>query len=151
MAHISRLISVQLAAALTGYAWPNDVTFTAVFRRVPDYSLEDLGELKVSIVPGPVTMKQHTRSDTMFDVAVGLVLAKHVGSDAEIAELEDLNQAIVDAIRSERVVISGLPAGVDWIEIAMPVLYDREALTERNVFMSQTEITFQVALDKLTS
>lgn len=147
--HLSRLLGTQLAEALNAYQWPEGISFEAAFRRVPDYTLEDLGTLKVSVIPGPVTAKSNTRSDTLFDVAVGIVLAKHVATDEDIADLEDLNQTIIDAIRSDLVVISELPDKVDWIEIAMPVLFDRDALTERNVFMSQTEITFQVSLAKI--
>lgn len=147
--HVQRLVANELAAALSAYSWPGDIaTITAAVRRVPDYSVEDLGTLKVSVVPGPVQIRTATRSDDMFDVSVGVVLAKLLASEAEISALEDLNMAIIDAIRSEQIVMQSLPSGADWTEIALPVPFDRESLTERNVFLSQLEITFQVPIEK---
>jgi|688.fasta_scaffold88636_8 hypothetical protein len=148
--HVQRLVANELAAALTAYSWPGDIaTISATVRRVPDYTTEDLGTLKVSIVPGPVTLRTATRSDDMFEVSVGVVLAKLVTSEAEISSLEDLNMAIINAIRSELVEVESLPSGADWTEIALPVPYDRESLTERNVFLSQIEVTFQVPIEKI--
>lgn len=147
--HVQRLVANELAAALTAYSWPGDIpAISAAFRRVPDYSVEDLGTLKVSVVPGPVQIRTATRSDDMFDVSVGIVLAKLLSSEADIADLEDLNMAIIDAIRSEKLTIQNLPNGADWSTIELPVPYDRESLTERNVFLSQLEITFQVPVEK---
>ena len=150
-AHIQRRVATELAEALTAYSWPGDIVeISAAVRRVPDYTTEDLGTLKVSIVPGPVIIKTATRSDDMFEVSVGIVLAKLVTSDAEISTLEDLNMAIIDAIRSETIVVQNLPGGSDWTDIALPTPYDRESLTERNVFLSQIEVTFQVPIEKLS-
>lgn len=147
--HVQRLVANELAAALTAYDFPGDIpAITATFRRVPDYSVEDLGTLKVSVVPGPVQIRTATRSDDMFDVSVGIVLAKLLSSEADIAALEDLNMAIIDAVRSEKLTIQNLPNGADWSTIELPVPYDRESLTERNVFLSQLEITFQVPVEK---
>ena len=147
--HVQRVVANELAAALTAYSWPGDIpAISAAFRRVPDYSVEDLGTLKVSVVPGPVQIRTATRSDDMFDVSVGIVLAKLLSSEADIADLEDLNMAIIDAIRSEKITLQNLPSGADWSTIELPVPYDRESLTERNVFLSQLEITFQVPVEK---
>jgi hypothetical protein len=149
--NLSRQIGTELAAALSDYPWPGSTTLAAVFRRIPDYTLEDLGTLKCSVIPGPVTVEamQLGRGADLFKVTVGIVLAKHVGDETEIQQLEDLNQAIIDAIRSERISVASVPNGTDWIEITLPVTYDRDALTERSVFMSQIEITYQVPLDKV--
>lgn len=150
--HIQRLLGQKLAEALSEYSWPGTLsTIAAAWRRKPDYDLADLGTLKVSVVPGPVTINQrgqNPRGCDFFELTVGIVIAKHVGSEQEIQDLEDLNQAIMDAIRSELIVLEDLEAA-DWLDIGQPVPYDAEALQERNVFLSQIEVTYSVPMDKL--
>lgn len=152
-AHIQRLVATQLASAMSAKTWTTAVpSIEATFRRVPDYGLEDLGTLKVSVIPGPIalnTRDPQPRGCDLCQVTVGVVLAKTVNSEAEIGDLEDLNQAVFDQIRSELVPLAGLPNGAEWVEITLPTPFDRDALTDRNVFMSQMEITYQVPLDKL--
>lgn len=151
--HIQRLLGQQLATALTEYSWPGNIeTIEAAWRRKPDYELEDLGTLKVSVVPGPMQLNsrmQQPRGADFFELTVGIVVAKHVGSEQEIQDIEDLNQAIMDAIRSSLLPLEGLEAA-NWIEIAQPVPYDQDVLTNRNVFLSQIEITYTVAINKLS-
>jgi len=118
-------------------------------RRRPDYALEDLGALIVSVVPGPVAYTTETRQMETAEVTVGVVVAEHVGSDAEIQKLEDFQQEIVDAIRSGAVVPAGLADGTDWTEIANPVPYDPEQLEARNVFLGQITVTYTIPMDRV--
>jgi hypothetical protein len=150
--HIQRLVGQKLAEALSDYDWPGAIpSIEAAWRRKPDYGLADLGTLKVSVVPGPVQINQRQsapRGADFFELTVGIVIAKHVGSEPEIQDLEDLNQAIMDAIRSELLPLADLEAA-DWLDIAQPVPYDAEVLQERNVFLSQIEVTYMVGMNKL--
>lgn len=152
--HIQRLVGQKLAEALSAYEWPGTIdTVEAVWRRKPDYTLEDLGTLKVSVVPGPVTMNQRSqapRGADFFELTVGIIVAKHVGSEQEIQDLEDLNQAIMDAIRSELVPLDDLESA-DWSEIGQPMPYDSDMLQDRSVFMSQIEVSYTVPKDKLSA
>ena len=154
--HLSRKIGTGLAEAISDYTWTTALPeITAVYRRTPDYQLEDLGTLKVSIVPGPVQVNQATerapRGCDFFEITLGIVIAGHVGSESDIEQLEDLNQAIIDAIRSHVVEPENAPEGTDWSELALPMPYDRDALQDRNVFMSQIEVTYLVPKDKITA
>lgn len=150
--HIQRLVGQKLADALTEYTWPGAIDkITAEWRRKPDYGLPDLGTLKVSVVPGPVQINQRQqapRGADFFELTVGIVVAKHVGTEQEIQDLEDLNMAIMDAIRSELLPLEDLDAA-DWLDIGQPVPYDAEVLQERNVFLSQIEVTYMVGMNKL--
>ena len=154
--HLSRQIGTGLAAAMSDHTWTDSLpAITAVYRRTPDYKLEDLGTLKVSVVPGPVAVNQANerapRGCDFFEITLGVVIAKHVGSEDDIADLEDLNQAILDAIRSHIVEPEDAPEGTDWSELALPMPYDRDALQDRNVFMSQIEVTYLVPKDKVAA
>lgn len=148
--HISRNVAERVAAALSAFTWGSvpGGTLTAAMQRKPDYGLEDLGSLRVSVVPGPYTMKTETRGMEVADTTVGIVVAKHVGSDADIAALEDLCQEIVDAIRSDFVKPTGLPENTDWTEVGNPLPYDPELLEARNVFMAQISVQYDVPMDK---
>ena len=125
--HISRNLAKQLAAALAAYTW-GSVPGGAIdvkMQRKPDYSLEDLGYLRVSVVPGAYTMKTETKGMEVADATVGIVVAQHVGSDAEIeaylqaeqpydcagsAKSEGLGIALLDAIdNDDPTALIGLP------------------------------------------
>jgi len=149
-AHISRDVATKLAAALAAHSWVSlGTTVDVQMRRKPDYGLDELGSLIVSVVPGPVTFTTETRQMESADVTVGVVIARHVGSDADIAAAEDFEQEVVDAIRSGSVAASGLPDGADWTEIANPVPYDPEALDARNVFLGQVTVTYKIPMDRV--
>jgi hypothetical protein len=148
--HISRNLAKQLAAALSAYTWGSvpGGTLDVKMQRKPDYLLEDLGYLRVSVVPGAYTMKTETKGMEVADATIGIVVAQHVGSDAEIEALEDICQEIVDAIRSDHINPTGLPAFTDWTEVGIPLPYDPELLEARNVFMAQIATQWDVPVDK---
>jgi len=148
--HLSRNLAKQLAAALSAYTWGSvpGGTLDVKMQRKPDYGLEDLGMLRVSVVPGPYTMKTETKGMEVADATVGIVVAQHVGSDAEIEALEDICQEIVDAIRSDHIKPTGVPAFTDWTEVGIPLPYDPELLEARNVFMAQIATQWDLPVDK---
>ena len=148
--HISRNLAKQLAAALSAYTWGSvpGGTLDVKMQRKPDYSLEDLAYLRVSVVPGAYTMKTETKGMEVADATIGIVVAQHVGSDAEIEALEDICQEIVDAIRSDHIKPTGVPAFTDWTEVGIPLPYDPELLEARNVFMAQIATQWDVPVDK---
>jgi hypothetical protein len=150
MSHISRVLATRLAAALANRQWRcwGNTRVDVQMRRKPDYLLEDLGTMVVSVVPGPVTFETETRLMETAEVTVGIVIAKHVGSEADIAALEDFEQEILDTIRVGALVVTSVPAETDWTEIANPVPYDPESLETRNVFLGQVTVTYKVPLDR---
>jgi hypothetical protein len=151
--HVQREIGQALATELSAYSFAGAITAVdAVYRRRADYQLEDLGGLKVSVVPGPVgvgptgDVPQAPRGMDFMALTYGVVVAKHVGSESDIEACEDLMQAIMDAIRSDHL---DLGEGVDWIDFGQPVPFDMDSLEDRNVFLSQVEVTYMVPVQKL--
>lgn len=148
--HLSRQVATRLAAAMSAYTWgsvPGGMLVVQMQRK-PDYGLEDLGTLRVSTVPGPYTMKTETKGMELADVTTGIVVARHVGSESEIQALEDLTQEIIDAIRSNYIVLTDIPENSDWTEVGCPLPYDPELLEARNVFMAQVSVEWAVPVDK---
>jgi len=143
-------MATRLAAALANRQWRcwSNTRVDVQMRRKPDYGLDELGTMVVSVVPGPVAFTTETRQMEVAEVTVGIVIAKHVGSDSDIAGLEDFEQEIVDSIRAGAVVLTSVPEDTDWTEIANPVPYDPEALDARNVFLGQITVTYKVPIDR---
>jgi hypothetical protein len=152
--HVQRAIGLALASELSAQAFAGAISsVNAVYRRRADYQLEDLGDLKVSVVPGPVGVgpngdaPQASRGMDFLSITYGVVVAKHVGGESEIQACEDLMMAIMDAIRSDHM---NLGAGVDWMDFGQPVPFDQDSLEDRNVFLSQIEVTYMVGRAKLS-
>ena len=150
MSHISRVLATRLAAAMADRRWRcwGNTKVDVQMRRKPDYGLDELGTMLVSVVPGPVAFQTETRLMETAEVTIGIVIADHVGSDADIAALEDFEQEIADAIRVGAIAMTGVPVDTDWTEIANPVPYDPESLDTRNVFFGQVTVTYKVPLDR---
>ena len=153
LTNVQRVAGDDLAAALSDYTFPGTIdSIEAVWRRVPDYSVEALGTLQVSVTPGPYEINQQEqapRGSDFFEPTLGIVIAKSVTSEQEIVDLEELVQAIVDAIRSYHVTLESFSDSSDWREIAVPVPFDREMLAERNVFLAQISVTWWIGVDKV--
>lgn len=153
--NVQRIVGNDLAAALTAYTFPGDIPkIDAVYRRVPDYTANDLGTIKVSVTPGPVEINQEDtppRGGDFFYPVSGIVIAKAVASEAEVDQLEELVQHIVDALRSYHITLASFAGSSDWKEISVPVPFDRESLNERNVFLAEINVTWWVPVDKVAA
>jgi hypothetical protein len=153
--NVQRLAGTDLAAALSAHAFPGAIpSVSAVWRRVPDYQADDLGTLKVSVTPGVVEINQRdqpTREMDFFYPSLGIVIAKSISTDAEADDLDELVQHIVDAIRSYHVGLESFDNSTDWLEIAVPVPFDREMLNERKVFLAEINVVWMVGIEKVAA
>lgn len=151
--NVQRVAGTDLAEALSAYAFTGAIpTVQAVWRRVPDYAVEDLGVLKVSVTPGQLEINQReqpTREMDFFYPSMSIVVAKSISTDAEVDDLDELVQQIVDAIRSYHVSLASFENSTDWLEINVPVPFDREMLNERKVFMAEISVTWMVGIEKV--
>ncbi|MBU6222267.1 MAG: hypothetical protein KGR24_05885 [Planctomycetes bacterium] len=153
--HLQRGLGRSLAEQLSEYTFAGTIaTITATYKRRFDYKLEDLGTLKVAVVPGPLgigptgDVPQAPRGCDYFSLTYGIAIGMHVGSEAEIEDCEDLCQAIIDAIRSDHF---DLGENVDWVDVGQPMPFEPDQLEERNVFLSQIEVTYMVPADKVSA
>jgi hypothetical protein len=153
--NVQRLAGTDLAAALSAHAFPGAIpTVAAEWRRVPDYQADDLGTLKVSVTPGTLEINQRdqpTREMDFFYPSLGIVIAKSISTDAEVDDLDELVQHIVDAIRSYHVGLESFDNSTDWLEIAVPVPFDREMLNERKVFLAEINVVWMVGIEKVAA
>ncbi len=151
--NVQRVAGTDLAAALSAHTFMGAIpSVAAEWRRVPDYGAEDLGQLKVSVTPGTLEINQRdqpTREMDFFYPNLGIVIAKSVSTDAEVDELDELVQHIVDAIRSYHVALASFDNSTDWLEIAVPVPFDREMLNERKIFLAEINVVWMVGIEKV--
>lgn len=139
-------IADALAAGLSGYTFSSPYASIQVARRyVPDYEARELATIKVSVVPGPVETERGARGMDLFTQGVMVVIGKMTdGSNGDIDGLTNLGQEIMDAIRSEVLNTSGMPENAKYFACSMEVNFDRDALTEKRVFLAQIDVTYRV-------
>jgi hypothetical protein len=146
MGSIAVEIADALAAGLSAYTFSEPYeSITAVRSYVPDYEATELKTLKVSVVPGPVETERASRGQELFTQQVSVVIGKLVdGTNEDIDALTLLGQEIIDAIRSEVLVTTGMPEEAHYFAASMEVQFDRDSLTKRRIFLAQIDVTYRV-------
>ena len=117
-------------------------SFTAERRVLPQFDLEDLAGLKVSVVPKAVEISGSTRSVCQYDIAVDVGIQKKLGSDldAEVAALGTLVDEIADFLR--RLQLAAAPWAA-WVLASNDPVYATAHLAEQRVFTSVVTVTYR--------
>ena len=117
-------------------------SFLAQRRVLPEFDLEDLAELKVSVVPKSVEITGSTRAASQYEVAVDVGVQKKLSKDldAEVAALGTLVDEMADYLR--RRTLDQAPFAV-WVGIRNEPVYVPEHLAERRVFTSVLTVTYR--------
>ncbi len=152
MEAIEILIADSLAGSLSLARFDGAITSVdAVRSYVPDYTAEELSDLKVSVVPGETQVSPHTHGADLFEIEVHIVIGKRMASDAEIDGLVELRTNIVDAIRSRKLPASEttMPPGVAWMNVTNVVTYDRDQVTGFRIFLADIAVTYRYANAKV--
>lgn len=110
----------------------------------PAFTLEDLADLRVSVVPRTVGIAAATRDSSLFECVVDVGVQKKLpaeGTDAEIDALLDLVEEITDHLR-----LSRLPDAPEaaWAGIAHEPVVSSESLEQHRVFTSVLSVTYRV-------
>lgn len=144
-------IADALAAGLAAHAWSHPyATIEPVRRYVPDYDAVELARLHVSVVPGAITTQKTARGSDLFEHQVAVVLAKQTdGTNADLDALANLAEEILDAIRSEALATPTMPPLCRYISAEMETTLDRDAMTDRRVFLAQLVVTYHLPRAKL--
>jgi len=151
---IEILIADSLAGSLTAATFPGTISdITAVRTYVPDYTTEELSNLKVSVVPGGTEVTPHTHGADLFELEIHVVIGKRIDTDADIDDLNELRTNIVDAIRSRTLPASTppMPTGVAWMNCSNATTYERDQLTGSRVFLGDIVVTYRYANAKVTA
>jgi len=152
MEAIEILIADSLANSLSLARFGGAIeTVDAIRTYVPDYTTEELADLKVSVVPGGTEVSPHTHGADLFEIEVHVVLGKKLSTDAEIDDMIELRTNIVDAIRSKKLPAGAttMPPGVAWMNVTNAVTYDRDQVTGARVFLADIAVTYRYASAKV--
>ena len=152
MEAIEILIADSLAGSLSLARFDGAITSVEAVRSyVPDYTAEELSDLKVSVVPGETQVSPHTHGADLFEIEVHIVIGKRMASDSEIDGLVELRTNIVDAIRSRKLPASEttMPPGVAWMNVTNVVTYDRDQVTGFRIFLADIAVTYRYANAKV--
>jgi hypothetical protein len=117
---------------------------SAVRMYQPAFTLEDLADLRVSVVPRTTAIAAASRDSSVFECVVDVGVQKKLpadGADAAIDALLDLVEEITDHLRLKR--LPGAPEAA-WAGIAHEPVVSGESLEQHRVFTSVLSVTYRV-------
>lgn len=134
-------IADAVAAAINDGTYTEPVTAERAYR--PSFDLEQLGELKVTVVPRSVTTANLARQQSQVDCTVDVGLQQRVdaGDDARLDALLDLAEQIGDRLRHKR--LAGYPQAA-WVSIEHEPIVAAEHLDERSTLTTVMSVTYRV-------
>lgn len=111
----------------------------------PSFTLDELKDLHVSVVPRSVAVSAGTRETCLYDVAVDVGVQKKIAAppdgDQEIDDLLDLVEEIGDHLRLKR--LTTFPDAA-WVSIAHEPIVAAEHLDQHRQFTSIVTVTYRV-------
>ena len=139
---MSRLSDIAQAVvdALNAAPQPFAEAFTAVRSYRPQFDLEDMTMLHVTVVPrtrdGSTPSRGTAQDKIVIDVAVQKRLDEKIGDVGQIDALIDLTERIADFLAT-----AGPYAGARWVSDENAPVYSREHLTSLHQFTTVVSIT----------
>jgi len=117
---------------------------SAVRTYQPAFTLEELGELRVSVVPRTTTVVAASRESSTYEHVLDVGVQKKLPAEddqAAIDELLELTEAIGDRLRHTR--LAGFPEAA-WAGLAHDPVVSSESLEQHRVFTSVLSVTYRV-------
>ena len=121
-----------------------DFEFVAERMYVPNFDLEDMKELRVTVVPRDVELFPHDRAHNKYHCRVDVAVQKKFskGTNEEIDPLVDLVEKIADEFRLKR--LDSFQAA-RCVKAEHGVLYSSEHWEQLRQFTSLLTLTFELA------
>jgi hypothetical protein len=130
-----------VAAHVSAGSFGQPVTAVRMFQ--PAFTLEDLKDLRVSVVPRTVQRTPVTRDSLAVEYVIDVGVQKKLpadGADAAIDELLSLVEAIAVHLRFKR--LEGFPDAA-WVGINNEPVVSSESLEQHRVFTSVLSVTYR--------
>ena len=134
-------IADAVVTELNGHAFSQG--FTATRAVLPSYTLADLEDLTITVVPKGVEISKATRARFANDIQVDIGVQKKIETNAEteaVALLPLVDEIV--AFMSGRA-LEGAP-GASWVAIENDPIYSPSHLVSQRVFMSVVTCTYRV-------
>jgi hypothetical protein len=137
---------LQIADSVTAQLNTADLSHTISAERlyVPNFDLEDMKELRVSVVPRELIIVAHDRATSKYNARIDVAVQQKFeqGSNAEIDPLVALVEQIADLFRLKR--LDSMPEA-RCTQVEHPVIYSAEHWEQLRQFTSLLTLTFQLA------
>ncbi len=130
-----------VAAHVSAGSYGRPVTAVRLYQ--PAFTLEDLKDLRVSVVPRTAQMTPVTRDSLAVEYVIDVGVQKKLpadGADAAIDQLLELVEAIAERLRFTR--MEGYPDAA-WVGISHEPVVSSESLEQHRVFTSVLSVTYR--------
>ena len=138
----SRIVQIadDVVTVVNGGSYTIPDTVTAVRYYVPEYKMEDIKTLKVSVIPNdnPEQLTARNVSQRDFIISVG-VQKKTTNITTDFDALVELVEEINAIFRFGKLPVTN----VSWIASEIDPVYDSDHATGMNVFTSVLNLTFR--------
>jgi hypothetical protein len=135
-------IADAVAAHINAGTYTRPVTAARVYQ--PAFTLEDLKDLRVSVVPRTVGISAASRDSSIVECVIDVGVQQKLPAENEEVEIDallDLAEEIADRLRLTR--LPGAPEAA-WVGIAHEPVVSSEALEQHRVFTSVLSVTYRV-------
>ncbi|MCC5786888.1 MAG: hypothetical protein JJU33_09325 [Phycisphaerales bacterium] len=138
---IADAVAASINAAAGEGVFPEP--FEAVRAHRPSFDLEELGDLRVSVVPRSTVITALARLQSQYECTVDIGIQQRVtaGDDARVDALLGLAEAIGDHLRYKR--LAEYPEAA-WASIAHDPVLAPEHLDERSTLTTVLSVTYRV-------
>jgi hypothetical protein len=147
IAQLTQSLADRLSLAQYTDAYP---TIVAKQSYLPQYDNEQMGALKVSVLPREVEIQKTGRAAEQHDYTLAIVLAKRTdGSPEQVDELLALVERMCDLLRSDAMPPSEdypWPAEAKWWALALEPVWSQEHLEERRIFFTAIQVQYRAIL-----
>ena len=137
---------LQIADSVTAQLNTAELSHSISAQRlyVPNFDLEDMKELRVSVVPRELIIVAHDRATSKYNARIDVAVQQKFeqGSNAEIDPLVALVEQIADLFRLKR--LDSMPEA-RCTQVEHPVIYSTEHWEQLRQFTSLLTLTFQLA------
>lgn len=135
-------IADAVAAHINAGTYTRPVTAARVYQ--PAFTLEDLKDLRVSVVPRTVGISAASRDSSIVECVIDVGVQQKLPAENEEVEIDallDLAEEIADRLRLTR--LPGAPEAA-WVGIAHEPVVSSESLEQHRVFTSVLSVTYRV-------
>jgi hypothetical protein len=146
ISQLTRSLAARLSAATYTAAYPQ---ISAQEAYLPNYDLEQMSSLRVSVIPRDVEISTTSRGAEQHDYSVAIVLAKRTdGSAEQIRDLLGLVEKICDLVRSDAMpLVQAEPwPGLTWWRLQLDPVWSQEHLEERRIFFTAIAVQYRTIL-----
>lgn len=146
LVQIADAVAASINAAAADGVFPEPLEAVRTHR--PSFDLEELGELRVSVVPRSTVITALARLQSQYECTVDVGIQQRVpagdggdGRDARVDALLELAEAVGDHLRHKR--LPEFPEAA-WASIAHDPVLAPEHLDERSTLTTVLSVTYRV-------